>query len=321
MQLPDLESLRCFDAAASHLNFRRAARAVALSPAAFSDRLKRLEETLRAELFVRTTRRVALTAAGERLLPQARRTLDEAARCLAVATDAGTPPFELRVGTRFELGLSWLTPALGPLQAARPERTVHLAFGDGDALLTQVRDGTLDATVTSSRLAGRALRYEVLHPEGYVFVGAKRLLRSEPLAAPADVARHTLLDLGPDLPLFRYLIDAAPVGTRWPFARNEWLGSIAAVRYRLLEGAGVAVLPRYFVAPDLARGRLSELLPRLELATDAFRLVWRAGHPREQELQALAAELRALPLRRRNAGAQAPAGGKEITPIDRCRAG
>ena len=48
------------------LNFRRAARAVGLSPAALSDRIRRLEEQLGESLFQRTTRRVSLTLAGER---------------------------------------------------------------------------------------------------------------------------------------------------------------------------------------------------------------------------------------------------------------
>src|SRR6187549_2541817 len=112
--LPDLESLRCFDAAATHLSFRVAARTVALSPAAFGERIKRLEEQLGAPLFERTTRRVTLTPAGERLVPQARRVLDEARRCLQSARDETAPaPYDLTVGTRFELGISWLTPALG----------------------------------------------------------------------------------------------------------------------------------------------------------------------------------------------------------------
>ena len=53
--LPDLDSLRCFITAAEQRHFRSAARAVGLSPAAFSDRIKRLELGLGASLFSRTT--------------------------------------------------------------------------------------------------------------------------------------------------------------------------------------------------------------------------------------------------------------------------
>jgi LysR family transcriptional regulator, glycine cleavage system transcriptional activator len=69
------------------------------------------------------------------------------------------------------------------------------------------------------------------------------------------------------------------------------------VKHRLLEDAGVAVLPRYFAASDIKTRALREPLPRATLLDDHFRLIWRAGHPREPELRALAVELRQHPLR------------------------
>ena len=107
--LPDLESLRCFEKAAVILNFRLAAATVGLSPAAFSDRIRRLEDQVGQRLFVRTTRSVALTPAGHRLLDQARRTLDEARRCLA-QVDGGPQPFELIVGTRLNYVFGHISP-------------------------------------------------------------------------------------------------------------------------------------------------------------------------------------------------------------------
>lgn len=294
----DLESLRCFEAAATHLSFRIAAQTVALSPAAFGDRIKRLEEQLDAPLFARTTRRVALTPAGLRLLPQARRVLEEAARCTRVvhAQDLAVP-FSLTVGTRFELGLSWLTPALPRLQARQPTRTVHLVFGDSPELLARVRNGVLDCAVTSARLTHGELSYEKLHDEDYVFVASAKRIRRYPLSRAEHAARHALIDIAPDLPLFRYFLDALRTREVWSFARVEYLGTIGAIRLRVLQGAGVAVLPRYFVAPDLRARRLVRLVPSVDLQRDAFRLVWRTGHPREPALRELAAELAALPLR------------------------
>jgi DNA-binding transcriptional LysR family regulator len=296
--LPDLESLRCFDAAATHLSFRIAAQTVALSPAAFGDRIKRLEQQLDAPLFARTTRRVALTPAGMRLLPQARRVLDEAVRCTRVVHQQDVAvPFAVSVGTRFELGLSWLTPALPKLQAHHPERTVHLVFGDSPELLARVRNGMLDCVVTSARLTSGELSYAKLHDEDYVFVAARSRIRRHPLARAEHAPRHPLIDAAPDLPLFRYFLDALRTREVWSFAKVEYLGTIGAIRMRVLQGAGVAVLPRYFVAPDLRARRLVELMPAVELQRDAFRLVWRTGHPREPELRVLAADLAKLPVR------------------------
>lgn len=297
--LPDLDSLRCFDAAATHLSFRIAAKAVALSPAAFGDRIKRLEDQLAAPLFARTTRRVALTPAGHRLLVQARRVLDEAGRCRHVVRDDAVPiPYELTIGTRFELGLSWLTPALRSLHAERPERTLHLVFGDSADLLARARNAVLDAVVTSMRLTAGNLSYELLHTEDYVFVGGSAVLGRRPLTRSSDAAHHTLLDVSPDLPLFRYFLDARHdhADAAWTFGKLEYLGTIGAIRLRVLQGAGVAVLPRYFVDGDLRARRMVRLVPRTQLQRDAFRLIWRAHHPRETELRVLARDLARLPL-------------------------
>lgn len=295
--LPDIESLRCFEAAARHANFRRAARQVHLSPAAFGERIRRLEDQLGTPLFDRTTRKVALTIAGERVLAQARRTLEEAARCFDVARDPSAPrSIALTLGTRFELGLSWIAPSLNDLSKSRPERKIHLYFGDSVDLFERTKMGAIDAMVTSARLTQAGFEYAPLHEERYVFVGAAKKISKEPIRRATDARTHSLIDTHPDLPLFRYFLDAASPKAMWSFGSISYLGTIAAVRMRVLEGAGVAVLPRYFVEPDLESGRLVEVMPSVEPNRDFFRLFWRAEHPDAAELHALADELRRIPL-------------------------
>lgn len=296
--LPDLECLRCFMAAAKHLNFRVAAEVVGLSPAAFSDRIRRLEEALGGSLFTRTTRKVALTSAGRRLLPEAQRCLAAAHRCDdAVRSRAAEPPYDLTIGTRYELGMSWLTPGLSRLESNRPERRLHLYFGDTPELLRLAKRDSLDAFVTSARITDAGLSFARLHEERYVFVGAKQLVRRQPLTKREHCGAHTLLELHGDLPLFRYFLDARPADEVWGFSRVQFLGSIGPVRARVLDGAGVAVLPHYFVQADLKRGRLVQLMPKVKLPVDWFRLVWPEQHPRASEIRDLAAELADMPLR------------------------
>ena len=293
--LPDLESLRCFEAAAETRHFRRAAAAVALSPTAFSDRIRRLEAQLDAPLFERTTRHVALTAAGLRLRPHAQRALEAARQAVVAVRDAsGRPPFELTIGTRFELGLSWLVPALEPLRTARPERTLHLRFGDSPDLLRLLPTGAIDAVVSSVRFSSGSLTFAPLHDEDYALVGAPGLLARWPLRGPYDAPTHTVIDAHADLPLFRYCLEAATDGGLWSFQRTELLGTIAAIRLRVLQGAGIAVLPRYFVRADIAAGHLAEPLPELPLGRDRFRLIWATGHPLQAELGELADALRGI---------------------------
>ena len=290
----DFDSLRCFDAAATTLNFRAAATRVHLSPAAFSERIRRLESDLGTELFVRSTRLVELSDAGRRLLGLAREVIVGAERLQAAGRNpAAQSPYELYVGTRYELGLSWLCPALTPLERAHPERTIHLHNGDTGDLLMRLERGDLDAIVASMRLTSPKLTYATLHAEDYVLVAKRRVL-----ARRADAAQLTLVDASRDLPLFRYFLDALPDAEPWPFRRIEFMGGIGNIRRRLLDSPErVAVLPRYFVQPDLDAGRLTRLVPKVHLRSDAFRLVWRTGHPRTTALLALADELRAIPPR------------------------
>jgi len=295
--LPDLESLQCFVRAATSPSFRLAARSSALSPAAFGDRIRRLEETLGTKLFQRTTRRLVLTPAGARLLPQARRCLDEAERCRVVLESDTRPAFDLVIGTRFELGMSWLVPSLAELERAEPSRRLHVCFGDTPDIVPRILHDEVDCMVTSARLVVPGLGVARLHEEEYVFVGAQSLLAKSPLARPEDAGRHVLLDVSGDLPLFRYFLDARPARELWSFERVQHLGGIGAIRARVLEGAGVAVLPRYFVAKDLVAKRLRELFSATKLPSDWFRLIFRAGQPRERELRELAADLAKIPLR------------------------
>jgi LysR family glycine cleavage system transcriptional activator len=293
----DLESLRCFLAASEHLNFRAAARAVHLSPAAFGARIRRLEEDVGAPLFARTTREVKLTASGDRLVSHARHCLAEIERCASVVSSSEPQPYTLTLGTRYELGMSWLVPALDVLAKAHPERAIHLHFGDSHDLLPRVQRGALDAMVTSVRLGQTQWDSARLHEEHYVFVGTPKVLDRRPVRGFADVQAHRLIDAHADLPLFSYLRDARPSRELWRFESIEYMGTIAAVRARVLSHAGLAVLPVYFVRADLARGRLRRILPNTRLPSDWFRLVWRAAHPRHHALRQVADELVALPLR------------------------
>jgi len=290
----DLDSLRCFEAAATTLRFRAAAARVHLSAAAFSDRIRRLEESLGVPLLRRTTRRVTLTDAGRRLLPLAREVLAGVERMQVAAGDSPRPlPYELVVGTRYEVGLSWLCPALVPLSRKRPERTIHLYTGSSGDLLWRLERGDLDAVVASMRLTSPRVSYAAVHHERYSLVGATRCLRRRD-----DARKLILVDKTPDLPLFRYFLDALRNAEPWPFADVEYMGGIGNMRRRVLDCEDrVAVLPDFFVAKDLAAKRLVKLLPDIELLTDALRLVYRTGHPREAQLIALAADLREHPLR------------------------
>lgn len=298
MILPSLESLRCFEAAAQLGSFRAAGKAVALTPAAVGQRIKLLEEQLGAELFARTTRSCHLTEAGLALLPRAREALLAAEACgRAVRGEDVAAPFELVLGTRSELGLSFLLPLRGELEAATPGLQLQLYFGSGPDLLLRLRGREVDCAVTSSRLDDPVLSAIALHQEDYALVGARTLLKRSPIRKREDTARHVLLDIDSGVPLYRYWRDAPGAEGGLTFQRLCRLGTTAAIRQVALEGGGLAVLPRYMIEGDLQAKRLGVVLPSVVPLHDHFRLVFRGDHPRKALFAQVARLLLQHPLR------------------------
>ncbi len=289
MVLPSLENIRCFDAAATATSFRSAARRVGLTPAALGQRIRQLEDQLGARLFVRTTRSLTLTKEGLALQSRARTALEAAADCVRAGRgELPAPATDLTIGTRYELGRSFLVPNLRGLMAANEGLRTHLYFGSSADLFLRLRSREIDCAVTSARLIDPQLDSVRLHREDYVFVGSTKLLSKRPLVRDQDANEHTLIDHGPELPLFRYWIDAPHGGDRLRFKNILRIGTIGAIHDLVSDGGGVAVLPRYLVELDLAQKRLKILFPKVTLQFDYFRLVFRAEDPKRAIYQSVA---------------------------------
>ncbi len=292
-RIPSVDNLLCFLAAAEHLNFRRAADSVALTPAAFGQRIKQLEDDLGVELFRRTTRVVELTPEGHRMVPAAREAVASVAHCAEVVVDDHAVPVTLKLATRYELGLSWLVPATLAMRDELPHVTVDFYFGSGPDILERLQAGSVDAAVTSAPMAHKEWRAEFLHPETYSFVGAPELLAERPFERAEHARGHTLLDVDASLPLTRYLTSA--IG-EMAFAETRLCGAGMAMRLLALEGYGVAVLPTYMVEADLEDGRLVQLFADRPLLSDSFRLLYRSTSVFAPALQSVAEFLRSRPL-------------------------
>jgi DNA-binding transcriptional LysR family regulator len=296
--LLDLESLRCFAAAADLLNFRAAAQQVGLSPAALGQRIRQMEEQLGTSLFNRTTRRVVLTPAGLALLPVAQQTLESAAECvLAVRGETGHAPISLVIGTRHELGLSWLVPMLPTLQTAHPGLTCHTYFGSGEDLEVRLRSRQIDCAITSKKPADPLIDAIRLHTEEYTFVGSPEVLAANPIESVDDLSRHTLVDTTKNTPLFSYFRDQLKDALHLEFFGIRYMGTIEAIRLVISQGSGIGVLPTYMIRSDLKSGQLVPILPDYPLATDWFRLILRKDDPRRAFFEAIAITMRAAPLR------------------------
>ncbi|WP_369190791.1 LysR substrate-binding domain-containing protein [Streptomyces sp. R08] len=136
----ELRQLTYFVAVAEELHFGRAAERLHIVQSAVSQQIRRLERELGAELFDRSPRRVRLTGAGERLLPEARAVLAAAERARA----AVAPPKGLRIGTSTGLG-AHLDRVLGAFAERAPDVPVELFSLPVGERLARVAGGQLDA--------------------------------------------------------------------------------------------------------------------------------------------------------------------------------
>jgi DNA-binding transcriptional LysR family regulator len=247
----DLRLLRHFVAAAEELHFTRAAARLYLAQQALSRDIARLERQLGVRLFTRTTRRVALTPDGERLLVRARELLalhDQTIRELH-GPGGGRPLL-------VDLLAEGHTPTR-LLQAARqhaPHAELVARFHDGfGAALGLLLAGRLDVAFGRSEGLGQPFPTTRL---------ARRLVRLEPLALLLP-AEHPLaaLDVVPMAALAGTRIDAS--------AGNEEAPEWADLGTRLLAAFGAEPSPPHLHAAGLdetVRHLRAEGLPILTLS-------------------------------------------------------
>ncbi|MBP2018718.1 DNA-binding transcriptional LysR family regulator [Symbiobacterium terraclitae] len=140
-----IESLRLFQLVAREGSFTRAAELAGLTRPAVSQHIKHLEERFGLPLFVRSTRQVALTPAGEALLPHAERILgavNEMEAAMAALRPRAKVVVEVAASTL--PGESLLPRALARFRADHPEAEVRVRIANTEAVLGWVREGRAD---------------------------------------------------------------------------------------------------------------------------------------------------------------------------------
>jgi LysR family glycine cleavage system transcriptional activator len=277
--LPPLDALRVFDAAARAQSFAKAAEALHLTPSAVSHRIKALEDLLGARLFERRVRAVRLTAAGQGYAGAVAGALDllrEATRRLR----PGEANRALTVSTTQLFAVRWLVPRLARFEAANPETVVHLNVTT--SLANFAGDG-VDLAIRTGAGAWPGLAAHHLMPFDMHPVAAPALLEGRrPLAAPADLAQHTLLHSDSYPEAWHVWLHAAGVAGV-DAARGRHFTDTATAIEAAIAGLGVAITQPPFVAAELAEGRLAVPFARAVPSGRAYFLVYpeaRAGDPK-----------------------------------------
>lgn len=149
----ELRQLRYFITLAEELHFGRAAAREHIVPSALSTQVRRLERAVGVLLVDRTTRHVALTAAGARFLIEARQILEHVDRATVLAQGMALAAPTLRIGV-LEEGYDAIRPVLRAVQARYPELEIHQVLAGVPEQCRLLADGRLDVGV--GRLPGTA---------------------------------------------------------------------------------------------------------------------------------------------------------------------
>lgn len=165
----DLRQLRAFLAVADELHFGRAAERLRIAQPALSQQIRRTERDLGVDLFVRTSRSVALTAAGRVLQGRARSLLDQAARDLDEVVRVGRGE-----AGRLDVGFVVSALPLGPIERVQAFRQryplvrVELTEGYSSSLLARIVRGELDLAVLRDPDPDPAVRFLPFRRERFV---------------------------------------------------------------------------------------------------------------------------------------------------------
>ena len=242
----ELRQLEHFIAVAEVRHFTRAAERVSIVQSGLSASIRALEAELGADLFVRSTRRVSLTAAGQALLPEARRALaaSRAGRDAVLAVE-GLERGELSVGMSQVLPPSVDLPAIiAEFQATYPGIELRLWQAGPAAQFDALREGRVDLSfipLIDSPEAG--LEVTPLHTDRLVFACAlDHHLASRRRIHLRDITQLPFVDLPPEWTV-RQLVDrafaAAALQRRGAIEVNDVNTCLELVR----RGVGVTILP------------------------------------------------------------------------------
>jgi LysR family glycine cleavage system transcriptional activator len=270
--LPPLNPLKAFEAAARHGSLTLAADELGVTQVAVSRQVRALEAYLAIPLFTRSHRRVELTREGAELLRAAGRAFDEIGSAVAALSRRGRRDL-LTIQAYTTFSQRWLIPRLNAFHEAHPDIEVRLMASIAPV---DFRQQPIDAAIRSGLGRWAGAEAERLTTLDLVPVCSPALLRGgPPLAAPADLGRHTLLYSMSRPDDWAAWLAAAGAGTVDPRRGLKFENSALAYE-AALQGIGVAIGVRVLVERNLRDGLLATPLPLTHTLPGGYWLLWPA---------------------------------------------
>jgi LysR family glycine cleavage system transcriptional activator len=267
--LPSFTSLRLLITAGRENNLSTAAERVGLTQSAASRRISALEAELGIPLLERHRRGVRLTAQGQWLLSEISPAMDRITGAIeSLKASGGSGPLRLRVYSTF--ASRWLLPRLPDFQSKYPDIDIRL-----------------DTTVSPLSFGGDEKDLAICYGDGHWTDATSQLLigdEIEPVCTPEFARRHNLVG-SQSIPLGVRLLESRYLQTDWTdWSRSSGTSVDGLMKMRFpssllayqaaMEGLGLAIAQRSFVAGDLAKGSLTAPFSHPVRRQTGFYLVW-----------------------------------------------
>ncbi len=286
--LPDLEGLAIFAKIAEMRSFARAAEELKLSKATVSKAVSRVEARLGTRLFNRTSRRLALTDAGQTLVARASAMLAEGETAESEALSQSASPRGLvRLAAPMSFGVLYVAPLLPDFFRAYPDVSIDLHLSD--AQVDIIGDG-FDAAIRIAALPNSSLVARRLCDMPIHLVAAPTYLKAHgnpnhPLQLSEHVGLSYSYQLTHDTWRFRKKSgEVATVRPQGPLRANNGEAMLPS----LVAGIGLGVLPEFIVRDALKSNALEIVLPEWSLPMSAVHWVTPPGGPRPKRVDVLA---------------------------------
>jgi len=280
---PDLSSrqLQCVVSLARYGSFVAAASDLGLSQPSLTRAIMRIEETLGVRLFTRSTRRVALTAAGRAFFARARVVQAELRKAEEeVAQVGGEGQGSVALGVGPTSGVLILTEAVTRFREQFPRSRIRIVEALGHALWPLVRDGTLDLAVSLKPDPRRepALKFRPLYRMQWAVVARKGhpLRNARSLAQLADASWLCLLPPPTSGSPLDLIFSAA--GLPGPHAVIECNSHTAMVTL-LAKSDMLGTISRWLLAEPMVRDSLQEIAVAEAMPSLTAGVITRADPP------------------------------------------
>jgi DNA-binding transcriptional LysR family regulator len=234
-----------------------AAQDLGLSQPAVSQRIRELEQTLGAKLFVRKGRRISISADGTAMLAYADRLLKTTDEMVLRLRSHDPLKGILRLGLSETFAHVCLTALLERLGAKYPSLKTSLHVGDTNALSDLLNEQRLDLAIISDPSIADHVRREPLGINQHGWFAASSAEVGEAPLTPAELCQHHLIITPPPARLFTTV-------TRW-FSqagvapeRLSMCNSLSVTALMIKSGLGVGLVPRGVMRDSVARGEVQE---------------------------------------------------------------